>query len=69
MPVRVVERGDRPDFHFVDVGNSFVDPKVEKDRAKRAAHRADLRRKHHKTDTTSAPKAIPTEATTTKIDV
>ena len=53
MPVRVVERGDRPDFHFVDVGDSFVDPKVEKDRAKRAAHRSDLRQKRHRATPTS----------------
>ena len=57
MPVTVVERDNRPNFHFVDVGDSFVDPKVEKDRAKRAAHRADLRRKHHQTQAEPAPKA------------
>ena len=35
----------RPDVHFVDVGAAFIDPKIQREREKAAAHRAELRAK------------------------
>ena len=54
-PVSIVERGSRPNMHFVDVGDSLMDRKAERIRQKEAEHRARVKAK--KRQTSSAPKA------------
>ena len=41
----VSKKEGRPDVHFVDVGAAFIDPKIQREREKAAAHRAELRAK------------------------